>query len=120
MQPFDIIEYISSLTNFVLEKGVYERIALDRNVSNVTDYNELEQEQKDLLLADVLFVAYTSPTVTASMSNAHGSNKVSVGSQSFTTRKYIYNTMVAIYRKYEDDKLLLIETDISQGSLTWI
>ena len=58
---FDIIEYLSGLTNFVFDKAVLKRIAYDRNVIDVTAYEYLSDEQKDLMKADLLYAAYISP-----------------------------------------------------------
>ena len=44
---FDIIEYLSGLTNFVFDKAVLKRIAYDRNVIDVTAYEYLSDEQKE-------------------------------------------------------------------------
>ena len=63
---FDILQYMSGLTGFTFDKAVLTRIALDRGVSEVTDYEELTQRQKDLITADLLLTAYLSPTTWAS------------------------------------------------------
>lgn len=118
MDEFDIIEYMSGLTGFVLDKAVLKRIALDRGVSEVEDYEELDQQAKDLLLADILFVVFLSPNVMASSNMQHGSYSKSVGSQTLYTKEQIYEMMYNIYRKYEDDKL---EEVVSlEGTLEWL
>lgn len=61
MKDFDIIRYMSTLTGFDLPSAVLERIALERGLRGVDDYAMLDQRDKDLLLADILFVIYTSP-----------------------------------------------------------
>ena len=55
---FDVIDYLSGLTGFIFDKAVLKRIALDRGVSDVTEYSQLDGMTKDLLLADLLYVAY--------------------------------------------------------------
>lgn len=71
MAQFDIITYLEGLTAFVFDKAVLTRIAMERDVSDITDFKSLTQKQKDLLLADLLFVIYTSPNYTASQTNQH-------------------------------------------------
>ena len=53
----DIIDYLSGLTGFVFDKAVLKRIAVDRQVYYV-DPETFEQKTKDLLYADLLYVAY--------------------------------------------------------------
>lgn len=104
---FDILEYLSGLTSFVFDKAVLKRIALDRGVMNVTDYSELDVKTKDLLRADLLLAAYLSPNVWASATHSHGSFSQTVGSQTIYVeeKERIYNMLLNIYGKYEDEKL---------------
>ena len=80
-EKFDILEYLSGLTSFVFDKAVLKRIALDRDVLNVTSYSELDDKTKDLLRADLLLAAYLSPNVWASYTHSHGSYSQTTGSQ---------------------------------------
>lgn len=118
MNNFDIIDYLSGLTAYVFDKSVLERIAYDRGVRFIESYDLLEQKHKDLLLADLLFVAYTAPNLIASVSNSHGSFKQAVGNQQITDRDQIYSVMIQLYKKYGDEKIQLIPG--SSGSLNWI
>jgi len=118
MDEFDIIEYLSGLTGFVFDKAVLKRIALDRGVSEVTSYEELDTETKELLLADLLLVAYLSPNTMASSSQSHGSYSKSVGSQVLYDKEKIYNMLYSIYRKYDDEKLE--EVLSAEGTLEWL
>lgn len=115
---FDIIDYLSGLTGFIFDKAVLKRIALDRGVSDVTEYSQLDAMTKDLLLADLLFVAYYSPNVWASSTHSHGSYTQTNGSQTINSadKERIYNRFTAIYRKYDDEKLNVTE----DGTLQWL
>ena len=117
---FDIIEYISGLTQFIFDKAVFKRIALDRGVSEVTSVNELTQKDKDLLRADLLYTAYLSPNIWASSTQSHGSYTKSIGGQTIHTadKERLYNTFVNIYSKYEDDKLEEIQQN--DATLQWL
>ena len=116
---FDVIDYLSGLTGFIFDKAVLKRIALDRGVSDVTEYSQLDAMTKDLLLADLLYVAYYSPSIWASVSNANGSYSQSIGSQTIKTedKERVYNRFVSIYKKYDDEKLEQLEDN---GYLQWL
>lgn len=119
MAGFDIVRYISSLTGFVVDKSVCERIAMERGVSDVTYFSQLEQKQKDLLLADLLYyIYYLSPNSSASISNKHGDYTQTVGSQTINDKEDIYNTMILLYRKWNDNKLETVEA--MGGGLQWL
>lgn len=117
---FDILEYLSGLTGFVFDKAVLKRIALDRGVYSVQSYGELTIQDKDLLKADLLLVAYLSPNVWASSTHAHGSYSQTIGSQTIyiEEKERIYNQFINIYKKYDDEKLEEIEG--SDSNLQWL
>lgn len=102
---FDILQYMSGLTGFTFDKAVLTRIALEREVDQVTAYAQLTKRQRDLITADLLLTAYLSPTVWASFDQAHGSFKKGVGSQTMYNKEEIYNYLYNIYSQYEDEKL---------------
>lgn len=114
---FNIISYLSSLTGFAFDRPVLERIAMERGVDDAESIEDLSQEKRDLLLADLLFVIFTSPSQSASMSQKHGSYSVSIGSQSITNKAGLYELMSRLYKKWNDPKLEDIE-DI--GELHWM
>ena len=118
MTPFNIIDYISSLTSYVFDKPVLERIALKRGASNVQLFEELEQSQEDLMLADLLYTIYVSPNSSASYSVADGSFKTAIGSQTINDKSGIYDIIIGIYDKYDDPKLDLLPSAV--GSTAWI
>ena len=99
---FDILQYMSGLTGFTFDKAVLVRIALDRGVAEVTDYDELTQRDKDLITADLLLTAYLSPTMWASFTQSHGSYKKGVGAQSMYNKEEILEWIRGIYEEYED------------------
>lgn len=75
MATFNIINYLFRLSGFVFDKAILERIATERGVTEVFDYSQLDCKTKDLLLADLYYVVYTSPTSSASYFVAHGAFK---------------------------------------------
>lgn len=121
MNTFDIIEYLSGITMFTFDKAVLKRIALDRDVADVTEYIFLDTKTKDLLKADLLYAAYLSPNVWASSTHSHGSYTKTIGSQTIYSedKERLYNTFVDIYKKYDDPKLEEIESS-GGGTLQWL
>lgn len=118
---FDILEYMSGMTGYVFDKAVLQRIALDRGVFSVTSVDELTQKDKDLLLADMLYTAYLSPSIWASYNQSHGSFKRGVGGQSMYSydKELVKSYFKSIYKRYNDDKSNLIE-DTNSGQMTFI
>lgn len=111
MAEFDIIKYLEGLTAFVFDRAVLNRIAMERELTSVESYDNLTQKQKDLALADLLFVIYTAPNYTASLTNQHGAYTQTIGSQRYDSKKDIYNVMVGLYQKWDDDKLDSLQLD---------
>lgn len=116
MAQIDIIQYLEGLTAFVFDKAVLTRIAVERDVMDVTDSKQLTQQQKDLMLADLLYVIYTAPNYTASFTNQHGAYTQTIGSQRYDTKKDVYNIMIGLYKKWDDPKLELLEANVT----TWV
>ena len=110
MENFNIIDYLSGLTAYIFDKSVLVTIARDRGVADIQTYEELEQQQKDLLLADLLFKVYIGANSSASYSQSNGNSKIAVGSQTINDKTSIYNTMYSLYSKWGDDKLSIIST----------
>ncbi|MBP5681289.1 MAG: hypothetical protein J6X31_09610 [Bacteroidales bacterium] len=99
---------MSGLTGFTFDKAVLTRIAVERGVAEVTEYEELEKRDIDLITADLLLTAYLSPNVWASFNQSHGSYKKGVGSQTVYNKEEILDYLRGIYGKYEDEKLELV------------
>lgn len=117
---FDILDYLSGLTAYVFDKSVLKRVAMERGVLEVGALADMDTKTRDLLRADLLYVAYLSPNVWASHTNAHGSYTETFGSQTVYVeeKERLYNTFVAIYKRYDDEKLA--EIDSSHGNLQWL
>ena len=118
MKSFDIIEYLSGLTAYVFDKSVLKRVAADRGVDNVTVYGQLDQRMKDLLKADLLLEIYLAPNSSGSYTSQHGAYSKTLGSQTYNSKKELYDIITRIYRRYGDDKLELIPD--ASGNLIWI
>lgn len=118
MVQFDVITYMSSLTGYSFEKPVLERIAAERGVQDVISLEELSQRDRDLLLADMLFVLYTTPTQTPSLTKQHGAFSQTIGSQYISDKRNIYELMNKLYAKWSDPKLE--DVTAAAGGLAWL
>lgn len=120
MGDFDILEYLSGLTGFVFDKAVLKRIAFERDVADVTSYDELDVKTRDLLRADLLYTAYNSPNVWASSTNSHSGFSRTIGSQTIYAedKERLLSQIISIYEKYDDD--MLSEVQSSEGTLQWL
>lgn len=118
MAEFDIVKWLKNRVGYELSTDKIEGVLLERGLQGVTEYGELSQQDKDLLLADVLFLLLTSPTQTASKSWTSGGASMSVGAQSLTGKSEFYNMMIGIYQKYDDPKLDVAES--LGGGVQWL
>lgn len=114
---FDIVTYMGSLTGFSFERSVLERIALERGVLEITNINQLTPKDRDLILADMLFVIYTSPSQSASISKSHGSFSQTIGSQIITDKDNIYELMMKLYKKWGE---VPEELEDMENGLQWL
>ena len=118
---FDIIKYLSGLLGgFVFDRATLEGIAWEREVTDVTSFDELDTQTKELLKADLAYAAYFSPNTWASSTQSHGSYTKTIGSQTIyeANRERLYNLFVDIYTKYNDEKLESVKDQ--SGSLQWL
>lgn len=118
---FDIIKYLSGLLGgFVFDRATLEGIAWEREVTDVTSFDELDAQTKELLKADLAYAAYFSPNIWASSTQSHGSYTKTIGSQTIyeANRERLYNLFIGIYTKYNDEKLETLGDQ--SGSIQWL
>lgn len=118
---FDILDYLSGITNFVFDKSALTHVALECGVADVTQYIDLTEEQKDrckiMLYEKIVFGVYQ----TASTTNQHGSYTTTVGAQTITSAalQSIKSELKRLYNKYgEDDKVQTLSD--ACGEVKWI
>lgn len=118
MAVFNIIDYLGGLTSYFLDRAVLNNIALERGVSDISSFEQLTQQQKDLCRADIYYNLWLSPHTSASEAQSHGSFSHSWGHQTLTEedKERFYNLFMAIYKKYDDPMLEQIEA----GSMQWL
>lgn len=118
---FDILDYLSGLTNFVFDKAVLKRVALECGVSEIEHFADLTEEQKDRCKMALLETIVYGPHQTASSTNQHGAYTLTVGAQTITeaSLESIKSELRRLYKKYEeDDKVEAL--DDTDGEMKWI
>lgn len=114
-QEYDLIEYMSGLTVFVLDKSVLKAVALERGVLD-KGAGDLSQKERDLLRADILMRVYNGPGTIASFSRQHGQFSTTTGQQTINNRQALLDSAAALYRKWDDPMLDFIDS----GSVQWV
>ena len=103
-EAFNIIDYMSGLSGFVLDDSVYRRIATERGVLEARCYEDLTERDRDLLLADILYVVLVSPNTLPSIQHQHGQFSTSIGNQPIRDKDALYRLMMRLYRKWKEEK----------------
>ena len=116
MAEFNIIDYMSGLTGYVLDESILQRIALERGVSEVDAYELLTERDRDLLTADILLAVLMAGNTIPSFQHQHGQFSTSTGQQNIKDKDSICNLLRYYYGKWGDEKLDLIPV----SSLRWI
>ena len=118
---FDILDYLSGITNFVFDKSVLNRVALECGVSEVESFSEITEEQKDRCKIALLETIVFGPYQTASSTNQHGAYTLTIGAQTITSAalESIKAELRRLYKKYSnEDKLDAL--DATDGEVRWI
>lgn len=98
MANFDPISYIGSLVGYPVPKDSIERIARERNVISVADWTEIDRRTRNLVLADILMIIFTSPNNTGNKSRQHGDFSVSIGGVVIYDKQDLYDLMMRLYK----------------------
>lgn len=97
MSQFDTISYLGSLVGYPIKKEAIQRIAQERKVLNVDDWTEIDRRTRNLVLADILMVIFTSPNDTGSKSKTHNNFSVSIGGVKIYNKAQVYELMMRLY-----------------------
>lgn len=117
MADFDIIGYMQTLTGYPVERPVLERIASERNLTGVTTPEQLSRKDRNLVIADLLFYMFTSPSNTGSRTKSHGNFTVTIGGVIITDKNDIYALMMSLYKNPEQE--LWEALDTVNGDMYW-
>lgn len=118
---FDVLDYLSGITNFVFDKSVLNRIALECGIIDATSYVDITEEQRDQCKIKLLETIVFGPYQTASSTNQHGSYTLTVGAQTITSASLesIKSELRRLYKKYNDNEKLETLND-TDGEMKWI
>ena len=101
-ESFDIYnDFLSGLTGYTFDISVLKRVALECGVSEVTEYSQLTEEQKDRCKIELFETLLFSPYQSASQTDKHGEWQTQTGSQTLTTANVerIKNELKRLYKK---------------------
>jgi hypothetical protein len=94
---FNVVEYLGSLIGYPIPLKAVERIATERGLINVTDWTDISRRDRNLVIADMLMVLFTSPSNTGSKTRSHGDFSVTIGGTIITDKNDIYSLMMKLY-----------------------
>jgi hypothetical protein len=102
-----ILDWLKATSRYTFEDTIFQKIAIDREISVTEDVTTLTVEQKELLTADIIFTAVVlSPSSTALQLKSHGGAQYQRGSETISKEKRFIdmNLMKSIYKKYDDPR----------------
>lgn len=113
-----ILDWLKSKTRFTFDDMAFKVVIEERKVSDPqTPFTSVSADTRRLMFADMLEVAYNSPTGLPSYSNAHGDFKESWGSEGNEDRQDLWLTFMAIYEKLDENKYIALkEEEIGKGN----
>lgn len=105
-----LIEYVSALTNFTFDenqiKVIISRRGKEWSINEYTKPDSLTDRQSELLRADCLMLAYSSPTQKGSVSESDNDWKQSFGGDMLTNRKHLIDLAMEIYKRFNDPRYM--------------
>lgn len=101
-----IEDYLKGLVGFDVTESALNSIRIFREIEKNSDVSKLSMKEKELLYADLLMWAASSPTsYTGSKDSDGGWTHTEAGKTiSVTDKKRFENTAKSIYKKYQDKK----------------
>lgn len=117
MAEFDVVSYIGSLVGYPVPRSSLERIATERNLLTAEDWTEISRRDRNLALADILMVIFTSPSNTGSRSRSHGDFSITIGGVILTDKNDLYALMMKLYENPDKE---LWENLKDVGGCSWM
>jgi hypothetical protein len=116
---FDIYDYVANaLTGYTFTEKQIKYIVEDRGLINVTSSSEISRRDKNLVIADLLFIIYTSPSSSGQITRQHGDYSVTIGSTQITDKDDIYKLLMAIHSNPDEELSVILSS--AQGGASWI
>jgi hypothetical protein len=107
-----VLEWLKASTRYNFEETTFQRIALDREITESDSATTLTVRDKELFMADIIFESLiASPSSTASQSSSHNGFQQTIGTEQVTDakRNFDMEMMKNIYLKYDDPRYNLID-----------
>lgn len=79
------------------------RIAIERGVEDATSMEDIDRRTRNLMIADMLMVLFTSPSNSGSKTKSHGDFTVTIGGQIITDKNDIYALMMRLYENPDSE-----------------
>lgn len=117
MADFNINSYVASLIGYPVSKEAVSRIVTERGLSDVTDWTEISRRDRNLVIADLLMVLFTSPSNTGSRTRSHGDFTTTIGGVIITDKNDLYSLMMKLY---ENPDAELWENLANIGGCSWM
>lgn len=100
-----------------MPKATVQRIAMERGLTSVHDWTEIQLRDRNLAIADMLMFIFTSPNNTGNRSKQHGDFSVSIGGVVLYDKQDIYRLMMKLY---ENPDAELWENMADLGGCQWM
>ena len=117
MADFNINSYVASLIGYPVSKDAVNRIVTERGLADVTDWTEISRRDRNLVIADLLMVLFTSPSNTGSRTRSHGDYTVTIGGVIITDKNDLYSLMMKLYENPDGE---LYENLANIGGCSWM
>lgn len=106
----NVLDWLKASTRYTFEEATFQKILADRGLHPDMDIVSVGQEEKELMIADIIFTAnFLSPTSTSSLQQSHNGYQKTIGSES----DYLFGNKLAyallIYKRYGDKRAEIIE-----------
>lgn len=111
---------MSGLTGYVFRADVLERIANERGVGNAVSIEDIDRRTRNLMIADMLMVLFTSPSNSGSKTKSHGDFSVTIGGQIITDKNDIYDLMMRLYQNPDGELLEAIAEVMQSGGVQFL
>lgn len=110
-----VLEWLKASTMYSsFEEQHFVKIAMDRGVdpqSDVYDEAQVSKKQKDLMDADLIYMAVLKrPSDTASSSQSHNGYQKTIGSERDFNQDEKIKYAIRIYEMYEDERAGILES----------
>ena len=114
---FNVRSYVSSLIGYPIPQKSVERIVTERGIASVKDWTEIDKRTRNLVIADLLMVLFTSPSNTGSKTKSHGDYSVTIGGVILTDKNDMYSLMMKLYQNPDAE---LWENLKDMGGCQWV